>query len=958
MMPVARFQMPDGRIGRFEVPDGTTADQAQSLIESHLSQSALPQPESPKQGGGIGQFMTDTAVAGGRMATDAVSGLAGIVGNPLNASINLAGEAMGYHPNLSTDIHGQAMNAYDTATDNRGVPAGAAGRIAQAAGSSLLGGGALGGVAKAAGAAPAIVEALGVNSVPSMLSELGAGAGAQAGTEISPDHPAASFLGGLIGSATPMALASAPRAIAKATGINAEKIATLDAAGLPVNMVAASDSPAMKTVGMASANLPGGSALRKSMDTAFQKAQDEIKTLGYTGTNTPASAGNLAREGLERWQANKAAKLDNFKQALNQVIPPDSPVNLDDFGNKIEKLAASFGGSKTQTQNILNNKAFQQAKIIYDDAMQSHTRLSRLSADELQNLQKYQQYDLEKLYDFRKQLMDEASASGNVAGSEFSRRIRPQSATDLGLGFDRSFPEVADVRQWARNTFAPEGVKAQKQAVEAAQGAAGYGQLAGQGEQALKEINDAIAMKLSGQAGSVPLSALDWARTEVGSLIKQDVKNDRVDAISKQVYGLLANTAENHAGQVAGARGQQMLKTYNKAYGDFVSEQTKFVNNMVRRLDNKPEALANWFYRNNSTQAMQGMSRLTPAEREVVRDGIIYNKGGGDNFSVAKWANEYSKMDADTKRAFFLGNPDLAKAHDKLVEGIKVYQDVGKFKNTSNTAMHDWAIKLLTGANVAAPLAGGASALGVSALATGAGVLANKAVSSILASPRATVALSNILKHPPATQAAFFSSLTKALKASGMTDQDVQGNIEQMKRDAIAPDATPPAGIIKGEKAPLTEQITPQSQMMTAPSIDGGLSDVRGVRNKNPFNLRGNDDWYGKKGSDEQGFAQFAYPTDGLRAGALNLINQQKKHGVRNIRQLITKYAPPNENDTEAYINKVAKFVGVTPNQDIQLSNKATLSRVMNAILMQENGKHPYTPKMIENAATLALKGK
>jgi hypothetical protein len=35
-VPVARFQMPDGRIGRFEVPDGTTPEQAQQLIEAQL----------------------------------------------------------------------------------------------------------------------------------------------------------------------------------------------------------------------------------------------------------------------------------------------------------------------------------------------------------------------------------------------------------------------------------------------------------------------------------------------------------------------------------------------------------------------------------------------------------------------------------------------------------------------------------------------------------------------------------------------------------------------------------------------------------------------------------------------------------------------------------------------------------------------------------------------------------
>jgi hypothetical protein len=41
-MPIARFQMPDGRIARFEVPDGTTPEQATALIEAEL-------PKLPKQ---------------------------------------------------------------------------------------------------------------------------------------------------------------------------------------------------------------------------------------------------------------------------------------------------------------------------------------------------------------------------------------------------------------------------------------------------------------------------------------------------------------------------------------------------------------------------------------------------------------------------------------------------------------------------------------------------------------------------------------------------------------------------------------------------------------------------------------------------------------------------------------------------------------------------------------------
>jgi len=42
-MPIARFQMPDGRVARFEVPEGTTPDQAQTMMQAHF---AAPAPVS------------------------------------------------------------------------------------------------------------------------------------------------------------------------------------------------------------------------------------------------------------------------------------------------------------------------------------------------------------------------------------------------------------------------------------------------------------------------------------------------------------------------------------------------------------------------------------------------------------------------------------------------------------------------------------------------------------------------------------------------------------------------------------------------------------------------------------------------------------------------------------------------------------------------------------------------
>jgi len=87
-MPVAKFQMPDGRIGRFEVPEGTTPEQAQGLITSYVSQST---PE-PQKESGIGQDIGNLAAgalrgAGSIGATlltpyDLIAGNTKSIGNP------------------------------------------------------------------------------------------------------------------------------------------------------------------------------------------------------------------------------------------------------------------------------------------------------------------------------------------------------------------------------------------------------------------------------------------------------------------------------------------------------------------------------------------------------------------------------------------------------------------------------------------------------------------------------------------------------------------------------------------------------------------------------------------------------------------------------------------------------------------------------------------------------------
>lgn len=50
-MPIARFQMPDGRVARFEVPEGTSPEQAQTMMEAHFAPQATAAPYSDARQG-------------------------------------------------------------------------------------------------------------------------------------------------------------------------------------------------------------------------------------------------------------------------------------------------------------------------------------------------------------------------------------------------------------------------------------------------------------------------------------------------------------------------------------------------------------------------------------------------------------------------------------------------------------------------------------------------------------------------------------------------------------------------------------------------------------------------------------------------------------------------------------------------------------------------------------------
>lgn len=87
---------------------------------------------------------------------------------------------------------------------------------------------------------------------------------------------------------------------------------------------------------------------------------------------------------------------------------------------------------------------------------------------------------------------------------------------------------------------------------------------------------------------------------------------------------------------------------------------------------------------------------------------------------------------------------------------------------------------------------------------------------------------------------------------------------------------------------------------------------TRGLRNKNPGNLeRTPVVWEGeiRPGADER-FCEFESMVMGCRALIKTLVTYHEKHHCMSVRQIITRWAPPNENNTTAYMKHVGSAIG------------------------------------------------
>lgn len=121
-----------------------------------------------------------------------------------------------------------------------------------------------------------------------------------------------------------------------------------------------------------------------------------------------------------------------------------------------------------------------------------------------------------------------------------------------------------------------------------------------------------------------------------------------------------------------------------------------------------------------------------------------------------------------------------------------------------------------------------------------------------------------------------------------------------------------------------------------------GMSNLpRGIRNNNPGNLVYTSiNWQGKlplPQNTDKHFEQFTELKYGVRAMYRDILNDISK-GKNTIQSLISEYAPPHENNTQSYVNQVAKAVGYAPNERILNVTESFLLELGKIIVRIENG--------------------
>lgn len=337
-MPIARFELPDGRIARFEVPEGTTAEQAQKLMESYFAE-----PKERTTGEETARQLGLTARAG-------ITGAAGLplmAGDALNTLINLITGGVSKVTGANIPQLQMPSQVLQRGMTQVGLPQpeAKAEKVVQDISSAIAGVGAPAALiqrglqaGRAAIAQPSALEKFFVEGLPLQTAGAVGGAGASAAGREYADVGAGgqlglAMLGGMVApSATSTALPAAGRAIRETvrpfTEAGREVIT-----GNVLRQLSNAPETAITRMQEFQPAIPGykPTTAQASRDVGLISAETPIRALDITGKfAAQASEANKARMAI----LNRLAKdQDALNNAITKRDEVTDPIRIAAFAN-------------------------------------------------------------------------------------------------------------------------------------------------------------------------------------------------------------------------------------------------------------------------------------------------------------------------------------------------------------------------------------------------------------------------------------------------------------------------------------------------------------------------------------------------------------------------------------------------------------------------------------------------
>lgn len=138
---------------------------------------------------------------------------------------------------------------------------------------------------------------------------------------------------------------------------------------------------------------------------------------------------------------------------------------------------------------------------------------------------------------------------------------------------------------------------------------------------------------------------------------------------------------------------------------------------------------------------------------------------------------------------------------------------------------------------------------------------------------------------------------------------------------------------------------------------------TRGFRNNNPGNIRRDKDlrWVGAaQVQTDPDFVQYIAPEYGIRAMVKILSTYARLHNADTVQEIISRWAPPSENNTTAYIADVCRYMGGTGKpldraEQLDLHDPSIMGALVEAIIHHENRTMPYDLPTIARGVSMGL---